>query len=116
MSRAKKTLLLCKVNHNTPFEGEAKAELLGIPPKISAQPLTFNKDTKELTFTLKTQADSPVGKHNLFCQITIPKNGESIVSRAGNVEFQIDKPLPPEPNKPAAKPAPAPTGATNADS
>ncbi len=100
--------VLCKINHTTPFEGEAKAELLGIPPKVSVEPLTFTKDTTELTFTLKTEGDSPVGKHGLFCQITIPQNGESIVSRAGNVELQIDKPLPPEPNQPAPAPAPTP--------
>ena len=104
--QGQEALVLCKVNHTTEFEGEAKAELLGIPPKIAVEPLTFNKDTKELTFNLKTQADSPVGKHNLFCQITIPKNGESIVSRAGNVQLQIDKPLPPPPNQPAPKPTP----------
>ena len=107
--QGQEALVLCKVNHTTPFEGQAKAELLGVPPKVTVEPLTFNKDTKELTFTLKTQADSPVGKHNLLCQITIPQNGESIVSRAGNVELQIDKPLPPEPNQPApAAPPPPP--------
>jgi len=26
----------------------------------------------------------------LFCQLTIPQNGDAIVSRAGNVELQID--------------------------
>ncbi len=104
--QGQEALVLCKVNQATPFEGEAKAELVGIPPKVTVEPLTFNKDTTELTFTLKTQADSPVGKHSLFCQITIPQNGESIVSRAGNVELQIDKPLPPEPNQPAPPPPP----------
>jgi hypothetical protein len=118
--QGQEALVLCKINHTTPFEGEAKAELVGIPPKVTVEPLTFTKDTTELTFTLKTQADSPIGKHSLFCQITIPQNGESIVSRAGNVELQIDKPLPPEPNQPPPPPAnvaaqPAPTPAQPAE-
>ncbi|NND98133.1 MAG: peptidase, partial [Pirellulaceae bacterium] len=102
--------VLCKVNHTTPFEGEATAKLLGMPPKITAEPLKLTKDTTELIFNLKTQADSPVGKHKLFCELSIPMNGETIVSRAGNVEFQVDKPLPPPPNqpKPAAPKAPEP--------
>ncbi len=106
--QGQEALVLCKINHTTPFEGEAKAELIGIPPKVTVEALTFTKDTQELTFTLKTLPDSPVGKHNLYCQLTIPQNGESIVSRAGNVELQIDKPLPPPPNQPPPPPTPAP--------
>lgn len=98
--------ILCKINHKTPFEGEATAVLLGIPPKVTATPMKITKDTEELIFTLKTDPASPVGKHNLICQLTITQNGEPIVSRAGGVQLQIDKPLPPEPNQPTPKPAP----------
>ena len=98
--------ILCKVNHNTPFEGEATAQILGVPPKVATTEMKFNKETKELVFTLKTDPASPVGKHNMICQLTIVQNGEPIVSRAGGVQFQIDKPLPPEPNQPAPKPMP----------
>ena len=101
--------ILCKLNHTTPFEGEATAQLLGIPPKVTTTPMKFTKDTKELVFTLKTDPASPVGKHNLICQVTIPKNGEPIVSRAGGVQLQIDKPLPPPPDAP--KPMPKPKAA-----
>ncbi len=107
--QGQEAIVLCKVNHTTAFDGEAKAELLGIPPKVTAEAMSFNHQTQELTFTLKTQADSPVGKHGLFCQLTIPQNGESITSRAGNVELQIDQPIPAEVNQPVAAPvAPAP--------
>lgn len=93
--------VLCKLKHTTPFEGEARAELVGVPPHVSVEPLNFTSQTQELTFVLKTTSESPAGKHGLFCQVTIPQGDESIVSRAGNVEFQIDVPLP------AATPAPA---------
>jgi hypothetical protein len=94
----------CKLTCATPFDGAAKAQLLGLPNKVTTTDLEFNKETKELTFGIKTDPASPVGKHNLLCRITITQNGEPIVSRAGNVQLQIDKPLP----APVAKPAPMP--------
>ena len=100
--------VLCKLNHTTPFEGEATAQLLGLPPKVTTTEMKFNKETQELIFTLKTDPASPVGKHNLICQLTITKNGEPIVSTAGTVQVQIDAPLPPEPNAPPPPPPPMP--------
>jgi hypothetical protein len=98
--------ILCKINHNAAFEGEAVAQLLGVPPKVTTTELKLTKDAKELVFTLKTDPASPVGKHNMICQLTITQNGEPIVSRAGSVQFQIDKPLPAPVAKPAPKPQP----------
>ena len=73
--------------------------------------MKFNKESKELIFNLKTDKTSPVGKHNLFCRLTITQDSEPIVSRAGGVQLQIDKPPPPPPEakaqpKPEAKPQP----------
>lgn len=93
--------VLCKLNHATPFEGKAKVQLLGLPSKVTTTELEFTKDTKELIFNVKTDKTSPAGKHrNVFCRISVPQNGETIVSRAGGTELQIDKPLPPPPGKP----------------
>jgi hypothetical protein len=96
--------VLVKINQSTPFEGEATLQLLGIPPKVTTTEMKLTKDTKEVVFTLKTEPSSPVGKHNLICRLTITQNGEPIVSRAGTVQFQIDKPLPPPPDAPKPKP------------
>ena len=98
--------LYCKINHNQPFEGKAKVQLIGLPAKITTDEfLEFDKDTEELTFNVKTVPDSPDGKHkNLFCQVTITEQGEPIVSRVGNTELQIDKPLPAPTNQPAPEP------------
>lgn len=100
------TQLYCKLTHSAPFEGTAKAQLLGLPNKVTAPEIEITKDTAELTFQVQTEADSPAGKHgNVFCQIVITQNGETIVGRAGATELQIDQPLP----APAAAPAaPAP--------
>jgi hypothetical protein len=104
--------ILCKLTQKTAFEGEATLKLVGLPPKVTTTELKFNKESKELIFPVKTDASSPVGKHNLYCQMIIPQSGEQIVSRAGSVQLQIDKPLPaPVVAKPAPKPQPkaAPT-------
>ncbi len=101
MQRAKcvqgeSTRIECKLNQIVPFEGEATAEILGVPPQIKIPPLTFTKDTSELAFDVTTTDQSPVGKHgSMFCRVTITHNGEQVVSRAGGSELQITKPIPP---------------------
>lgn len=117
--QGQETQVLCTLTHNTPFDGNAKAQLLGLPPKTATTDVEFNKETKELIFTVKTEGDARVGKHNLICNVTIPQNGEEIIARGGTTQLQIDKPLPPPPKpvakagtpapKPAATPQPAPT-------
>ncbi len=99
--------IYCKLVTATPFEGTAQVKLVGLPLKVTTTDLEFNKETSELTFILKTDPASPVGKHNIYCHATITKNGEPIMSNAGSVQLQIDRPLPePVAAKPVAKPAP----------
>jgi hypothetical protein len=42
--QGQETKIYCKLNHNTPFEGSATAQLLGLPTKASAEDLTFTND------------------------------------------------------------------------
>lgn len=105
----------CKLNHATPFEGTAKAQLLGLPAKVTATDIEFTKDTPELTFQVQTDPTSPAGKHTtLFCQVIITQNGEPIVSRAAGTELQIDVPLPAPANQPAQPEAAAAAPAAQA--
>ncbi|MFM7038080.1 MAG: PPC domain-containing protein [Planctomycetaceae bacterium] len=89
------------------LKAPAQVTLLGLPHKVTAEPLQITPETKELVFKVKTAADSPEGNHkNVFCQVTVTENNEPIVhARLGNSELRIDKPLPP---KPTAAPMPAP--------
>lgn len=106
--------IYCKLNQATAFDGNATAQLFGLPPKVTATAMEFNKETKELIFVIKTEKDTKPGNYkNVFCQLTITREGEPIVSRGGGTQFQIDKPLPPPPNQPVAKaePKPMPTPA-----
>jgi hypothetical protein len=98
IEQGQSTQLICKLNQLKPFEGEATAEIVGIPANVVIDtPKKFTKDTQELAFNVQTNEKSPVGKHGgLFCRITIMQNGEPIVSRAGNALMHINKPKPPK--------------------
>ena len=100
------TQIQCTVTHNAPFEGAAKAELLGLPPGVSAEPVEFTHETKELVFQVKTSSATPVGSHKtLFCQVNITQNGEPIVGSVGTTELQVNEPPAAAPAVEAAKPA-----------
>ena len=81
----------------------ATVQLIGLPHKVTSTPMTITKDTKELVFKVKTETDSPAGKHkNIYCQVVVTENEELIThARVGSTELRVDKPLP----KPVAKPA-----------
>jgi hypothetical protein len=113
VEQGKETELFCKLQHLTPFEGKAKARLMGLPVKVTAPEVEITKETKEVAFKVTTDKTSPAGIHrNLFCQVVITKNGEPIVANTGSSELRIDVPIvkaaaPPKPAAPVAK-APAP--------
>ena len=98
------TSVICKLEQNNAFAGEATAVLSGIPHGVTTDPLRFSKDEKELRFPLRVAKDANVGKHaNLFCQVTITENGQPIIHSLGQGGvLRIDKPAP-APGKPAAK-------------
>ena len=103
--QAQPTEVYAKVEVKTPFEGTATAVLLGLPNKVTAEPVQITKDTADVRFKVTTAAESPVGRHQgLFAQVTIPMNGEEMVHRAAGVELRIDAP-PPQPKEPEQKPA-----------
>jgi hypothetical protein len=100
--------LYCKLNQLAPFEGEAKAELLGLPAEVTAEPKTITKDTTELVFDVKTTANSPAGTHKtMFAQVTVMRANQASVGNAGGTEFQINIPIvKTDAPAPAAEPAP----------
>ncbi|QDT64929.1 PPC domain-containing protein [Calycomorphotria hydatis] len=104
--QGQETQIVCKITHQTPFEGTATATLAGFPPKSSAEPVTFTKDSEEVVFQVKTDAATPPGKRTLYCEIKIPQNSEEIVYRGGATQLQVDKPLPAPKSKPKSQPKP----------
>ncbi len=106
--QGKPTDVVCNVTVAQPFEGEAKVQLVGLPPKVTAPEIAFKKEQAELVFKVATAADSPAGNHkNIFCQVVITANGEPIVHNVGGTELRIDQPLP-APAAPATQPAAQP--------
>ena len=116
VEQGKETEVVVEVQVLKELKAPAQVVLLGLPHKVTAEPLQITAETKELVFKVKTEADSPEGTHkNIFCQVTVLENNESIVhARIGDSELRVDKPLPmpvavatPEPMPVAAVEAPA---------
>lgn len=106
------TELVVKVEAPKEFEGAAQVQLLGLPNKVTTTPLEVNKETKELVFKVKAEADAAPGHNkNLFCQVIVTENGEPITHNIGTGQIRVDKPLPPKvaPAPAVAQPAPAAT-------
>jgi hypothetical protein len=111
VEQGKDTQIFVKVAPTKPFAGEATVSLIGLPAKVTTAPQKINKDTKEIAFPVKTEAQAPPGIHrNLFCQVVITENGEPVVHNIGATELRIDVPLPPKKDQPmvAATPPPMP--------
>jgi hypothetical protein len=111
IEQGKESELVVNVETTKPFEGNAPVTLYGLPNKVTTTAMELNKETKELIFKLKAEADAPPGKNqNLFCQVVIMENGEPVLHNLGTGQLRVDQPLPPKPNAPApvAQAAPAP--------
>jgi hypothetical protein len=106
VEQGKETEVVVEVQVLKELKSPAQVTLVGLPHKVTAPPLEITADTKELVFKVTTAVDSPEGTHkNVFCQVTVMENNESIVhARVGDSELRIDKPLP----MPTAAPMPAP--------
>ncbi len=106
------TEIIAEVQVLKELKTPATVSLLGLPHKVTAEPLQITADTKELIFKVKTAPDSPEGSHkNIFCQVTVTENAEPIVhARVGDTELRVDKPLP-APVAPPAAAAAAPAAA-----
>jgi hypothetical protein len=110
VEQGKETQVLCKVEHVAPFEGSAKVELVGLPPKVTSPAVEVTKDTTELAIRISADPQSPPGQHKgLFCRVEIVRDGEPMVYGSGGTELRVDPPPPPkanEPPKPAVAEAP----------
>lgn len=104
------TPVLAKLSLLRDFEGEATAELLGLPHGTQTTPVTFTKDQTELTFPLQVAADAAIGKHaSLFCRILIPDKGTQICHLTGQGgTLRIDSPPPATPAQAAKNPTSPP--------
>jgi len=76
VEQGKEAVMVAKLEMLQPFEGEATAQVLGVPETIPIESAKITKDTKEVAFKVKTDAKSPVGKQgNLFVRVDVPVKG-----------------------------------------
>ncbi len=93
LTRGESAEMQCTIEQLIAFEGEATAELLGVPPHvITNSPLKFTKDSTSLAFKFETSEKSPHGKHGPFVRVTIPHGEEKMVANVGWGELIINKP------------------------
>jgi hypothetical protein len=106
VEQGKETLMVAKLETLQPFNGEAVAQVVGVPETIPIESAKINKDTKEVSFKVKTTDKSPIGKqNNLFVQVEVPVPGGTTTHRIalGSV-LRIDAPRKVVAPPPAAAP------------
>lgn len=95
VEQGQETTMLAKLDQLKPFEGEALAEVIGVPDTIEIESAKVTKETKEVAFKVKTTNKSPVGKQaNLFVRVLVPvANGVTTTHRvATGSTLRIDAP------------------------
>jgi hypothetical protein len=76
--------MTCTLAQSKPFEGKATIKLLNLPDKVSALDMQITSADQAVQFPVTAEKGSPVGqKKDLFCLVTIVKDGEPIVHNIG---------------------------------
>jgi pre-peptidase len=95
VEQGKETTVTVKVQKLRDFEGEATAELGGLPANTTTQPLKFTKDTTELTFKVAAAKEARPNRYtSLVCITRIPLSGDTVTHTIGGGELRVDTPLP----------------------
>lgn len=99
--QGEKADMLAAVDNLRDFEGQADVQLFALPAHATVPVVKIDKGTSEVTLPIQTSEKTPVGQHkNLFCTVTVLRNGEPIVHRVGmGGTFRVD----PKPKEPVAK-------------
>lgn len=95
--------MVAEVENLREFDGQADTQIFGLPAHSTAPVVKVDKATENLNIPIATSEKTPVGQHkNLFCTVTVLKDGEPILHRVGmGGVFRVD----PKPKEPAPKPA-----------
>lgn len=74
-----KAKLVCKLEHNQPFEGKATVKLMGLPDKVTSPDVEITKESKEAVFELNIDSKISTGSHkSLLCSVEIKKGSDVI--------------------------------------
>jgi len=95
VEQGKETNLTVKIQKLRDFEGEATAELVGLPANTKAEPVKFVKDTSEVTFKVTATKDAKPNRYtSLICVTKFELDGDTVTHTIGGGELRIDTPLP----------------------
>lgn len=96
LRRGERKRYLWTVAQKTPFEGNARVTLLGLPKGVTAvEPLpVITKDTKEIAFELRATDEALMGSvGGLSCEVIVQAAGQEIRQRTGKGTLRIDPKL-----------------------
>ncbi len=80
--------------YKSEFPESARAELVGLPPGVTAEPIDFAYGDDPLEFSLRAADDARSGQHSgVRCRLTIMRDGEPITHLLGTGRLRVDKPL-----------------------
>ena len=86
------------------FSGEAKLELIGLPPGVSAVPATATSDTKTAAFQVVVDKSARLGRHrSVACRVTLQVEGEPVVWTQRGGQLVIDPNKQTKPQRTAAR-------------
>jgi hypothetical protein len=83
-SPGRSTNILVKLEQLNPFPGHATIKLMGLSDKVSVSEQQISKEDKEVSFPVEVDPTCPTGsQRNLFCVVTVKKDGEVLSHNAG---------------------------------
>jgi hypothetical protein len=98
--------MVAEVENLREFAGQADTQIFGIPAHATAEVVKIDKGTTNLSIPIVTSEKTPVGQHkNLFCTVTVLKDGQPVLHRVGmGGVLRVDpKPKAPATPKPVAE-------------
>src|SRR5262249_47259179 len=94
VEQGKETTITVKVQKLRDFDGEATAELAGLPANTSSEPVKFSKDTGELTFKVKAAKEANPNRYTSLAGVTkIPVEADFVTQLGAGGELRVDTPL-----------------------
>jgi antitoxin (DNA-binding transcriptional repressor) of toxin-antitoxin stability system len=98
------------LEQKVPFAGQAVARLVGLPANTTARDVEITQDSQDAVFEIITTAKSPLGTHkNVFCQVTLTRDGEPIthlIAQGSVLRIDPPRPKPAGDNQPVAQAKP----------
>ncbi|MFT5409533.1 MAG: hypothetical protein ACI9NC_002258 [Verrucomicrobiales bacterium] len=93
LRRGERKAFAWTVKHKTPFEGEARVQLLGLPKGVSTigDDPRLTKESNEVVFELEATGEALLGQvTGLGCEILVSVAGQEVAQRTGRGTLRID--------------------------